>query len=107
MNERTVMVMVGEKTFVGKLQEDGSIENACLCTFAVVPVQNGVGQLAILRKLGKISSFPPSILDNYDLMIDLETDTDIYAEYVRLTTGIETTAQMPRGPSKISDIRGN
>jgi hypothetical protein len=104
MNERTVMVMVGEKTFVGKLQEDGSIENACLCTFAVVPVQNGVGQLAILRKLGTLPSSETNI---YDVMIDLETDTDIYAEYVRLTTGIETTAQMPRGPSKISDIRGN
>lgn len=93
--ERVVMILMGERTLVAKLKEDGSMGSVCLCTFVTVPMRDSVGQLAILRKIGNAPL--GNFVSDYS-MIDVDTDTDIYAEFIRLTSGIETATELPRGP---------
>lgn len=100
MSERTVMIFSKVHCFVGKMDEDTMIVNGLvMCSFIMAQTNQGPVQLVGLRKLGKMDM---SMSTGVDLVIDLEPDSDVYMDYVRLTTGvkIETAMSMPKPPIK-------
>jgi hypothetical protein len=81
------MIIVKDQKYVGKLDEEiGVINDLTLCTFAMVMTNSGPAEACLLRKLGSLDLAANSTIDI--MTIDLDHDTDIYRDYVKLTTGV-------------------
>jgi hypothetical protein len=83
MSDRTVMFVTGGICFIGK-QKNGKIENICMVTFTPVNTANGPVQLAFMNKVGTMENseamFP---------LIGMDRDSNLYRDYLKLTTGID------------------
>ncbi len=99
MDERTIMIFAKGNCFVGKFDKNTNIVSGLvMCSFTTAMSQNGPLQFLGMRKLGSMNLNANDV----DNVIDLENDSDVYRDYVKLTTGVQVqpAGSMPK-PSTI------